>query len=103
MSSPSAKYDAEGSGGIINIKTRKGFMQGLSGSVTANGGLRLNPTGEGSKVNPYGDISANLMYKTDKTLTSFTYSPSISEMSAAAYENNGTGRIILLSSSPRPP
>lgn len=91
MSSPSAKYDAEGSGGIINIKTRKGFMQGLSGSVTANGGLRLNPTGEGSKVNPYGDISANLMYKTDKTLTSFTYSPSISEMSAAAYENKWYG------------
>ncbi len=97
MSSPSAKYDAEGSGGIINIKTRKGFMQGLSGSVTANGGLRLNPTGEGSKVNPYGDISANLMYKTDKTLTSFTYCPQL------PMRTNGTGRIILLSSSPRPP
>ena len=35
---PGAKYDAQGEGGIINIKTRKGAMQGLSGTLGANGG-----------------------------------------------------------------
>ncbi len=37
LRTPSAKYDASGSGGIVNIVLKKGVKIGLTGSVTAGG------------------------------------------------------------------
>lgn len=57
MSNPSAKYDAAGNGGIINIQMKKNMKTGLNGSVTINGGASRNAR--------YGS-ALGLNYRNDK-------------------------------------
>ena len=66
ITSPSARYDAEGTAGIINIILRKGKVTGFNGSINATIG---DPT-------QYG-LSTNLNYRTKKfnlfTNTGYNY------------------------------
>lgn len=64
MTNPSAKYDAAGNAGVINIITKKSITQGLNGSVTLNYGQGLYP-----KVNN----SIMLNYRTGKINTFLNY------------------------------
>lgn len=68
MTNPSAKYDAAGNSGIINIKTKKNKMHGINGSISAsvsqshytktNNSFNINyRTG---KVNLFGNYSYSL-------------------------------------------
>jgi len=52
MDNPSAKYDAAGNAGIINIVMKKNQMKGLNGSVSVNGGAgRKARYGSGFSLN----------------------------------------------------
>ncbi len=67
ITNPSAKYDAAGNAGIINIRLKKNKSFGTNGSVNAgyavgiypkyNGGISLN--NRGKKVNIFGNYNVN--------------------------------------------
>jgi iron complex outermembrane recepter protein len=67
ITNPSAKYDAAGNAGIINIRLKKNKAFGTNGSVNAgyaigiypkyNGGISLN--NRGKKVNIFGNYNVN--------------------------------------------
>jgi len=53
ITSPSARYDAEGTAGILNIILRRSKLQGLNGAITVNSGYPLS-----------AGISGNINYRT---------------------------------------
>ncbi len=62
ISNPSAKYDASGNAGIINIRLKKNKKFGTNGSITA---------GLVQGITPKGNASANLNYR-DKKINLFS-------------------------------
>lgn len=68
ISNPSAKYDASGNAGIINIRLKKNKRIGTNGSVNAGFVQGVTPKGNGSvnlnyrdkKVNVFGNVGGNI-------------------------------------------
>ena len=67
ISNPSAKYDASGQGGIINIKTKRNMMKGLNGMLSAGyGGMYF---GDVKRWLSQEMFSFMLNYRGEKTYT----------------------------------
>ena len=67
ISNPSAKYDASGQGGIINIKTKRNMMKGLNGMLSAGyGGMYFSDVKRWLNNEM---VSLNLNYRGEKTYT----------------------------------
>lgn len=74
ITNPSAKYDAEGSGGIINIITKKSNAEGVSGGVNASAGTRqnngsFNLTAKTGRLSVNTALGANLAYPQESRVT----------------------------------
>jgi len=70
MTNPSAKYDAAGNAGVINIKTKKSITQGFNGNVTLS---------YGQGVYPKTNNSIMLNYRTSKINTFLNYGYSLNK------------------------
>lgn len=67
ISNPSAKYDASGQGGIINIKTKRNMMKGINGTLSATyGGMYFSDVKRWLNMDM---VSLNLNYRGEKTYT----------------------------------
>ena len=62
MANPDASYDASGTGGIINIISKKSSLEGLSGMVSANYGF-----------NHFANANAAVAYNSTKASYRFSY------------------------------
>lgn len=71
ISSPGAKYDGSGLGGIINIILKTDKMEGISGSVNLSGGSRLQSGSFNLNVKK-GKIGLNLFFSGNGQVNSVT-------------------------------
>ena len=108
ISNPSAKYDASGQGGIINIKTKRNMMKGLNGMLSAGYGgmyfsdvkrwlsqemvsLMLNYRGE--KTYTFGQVTQvfaqnDVDFETGRSIPASETTPSVSNYSLSGYDIN---------------
>ena len=96
MTNPSAKYDAAGNSGIINIKTKKNKAKGFNGNfsttytqgiyATSNNSLNLNY--KKGKINLFGSISANERNAFENIAINRKYYNNSSELQAIFDQNS---------------
>ncbi len=79
MTNPSAKYDASGNSGIINIKTKKGRAGGFNGSIMAGITTSFYEQNGEFYVMPKSQNSFNFNYRKNKINFFGNYNPNISQ------------------------
>jgi len=106
VTSPSARYDAEGSGGVINIVLKKNSLQGTNGSVGANAGnrnqglngslnVRRGKLGVNTRLNGYYN---SYPYRSSTSRTDFTPAGNgqlRQETSSKSASSGGYGQVEL--------
>jgi iron complex outermembrane recepter protein len=83
MRTPSARYDASGGGGVVNVILKKGVKIGLTGSVTAGGNqgsygnqfIGLNLNNSNGKTSTYINIQYNRRVNSEEIKTDRIFAP----------------------------
>lgn len=73
VNSPSAKYDASGAAGIINIKTKKNQLKGLNGSITSAFAYGVSPKQLQNMTFNYRVNKLNVFGNYNHTLGNYNY------------------------------
>ena len=95
MANPSAKYDANGNAGIINIKTKKNKQKGFNGSLTLSAGQGFYPKTNNSLVVNYrnGKFNAFLSY-------SMNWNKNFLDLYALRKYFNNSGQLLAILDQP---
>jgi outer membrane receptor protein involved in Fe transport len=98
LRTPSAKYDASGSGGIVNIVLKKGVKIGLTGSVTVGGSqgkygrqfIGLNLSNNNGKITTYVNMQVSRLSNSEEIGTNrlFASDTILSQNAVTVYHRN---------------
>jgi iron complex outermembrane receptor protein len=95
MTNPSARYDAAGNAGVINIKTKKGRGAGFNGSITAGITSSVFKPRDALYLIPKSQNSINFNYRRRKVNFFGNYNPNFSQgrggltIDRRFFDNNG--------------
>jgi ferric enterobactin receptor len=94
ITSPGAKYDAEGTGGIINIILKKNKAMGFNGNLSLSGGTRLE-NGSLNMNMRHGNFGMNAFFSGNAQLLSTT----VNSMDRKSWDSTSTSRLLQNGSS----